>query len=164
MELNKAKRIADKTVKQLRPHCNRIEIAGSIRREKPNVKDIEIVCISKSYDIGLFESGIATVVNKWQKIKGELPCRYTQRLLPDNIVLDLFFATLENWGLILAIRTGSAGYSHKILATRWVQFGYKSEGGILKRNGIEYPIYEEKDLFKLLNLKWIEPKHRMEET
>ena len=27
----------------LRPHCIRCEIAGSIRREKPEVKDIEIV-------------------------------------------------------------------------------------------------------------------------
>lgn len=35
--------IALAVLELLRPHCIRIEIAGSIRREKPEVKDIEIV-------------------------------------------------------------------------------------------------------------------------
>jgi len=161
MELQLARQIAQSTLEQLKPHCERIEIAGSIRRKKPQPKDIEIVAIPKPYDIGLFESGIATVVNKWKKVKGELPCKYTQRILPEGIALDLFFATPENWGLIFAIRTGSADYSHKVLATTWVKFGYKSEGGILKRNGKAYPVREEIELFKMLGLRWIEPKERV---
>ncbi len=90
-----------------------------------------------------------------------MPCKYTQRILPEGIALDLFFATPEDWGLIFAIRTGSADYSHKVLATRWVQFGYKSEGGILKRNGKAYAVREEIELFKMLGLKWVEPKDRV---
>jgi len=161
MKFQQAKKIALKTIEQLRPHCERIEIAGSIRREKPEPNDIEIVAIPNLYDIGLFESGIATVVNRWQKVKGELPCKYTQRILPEGIKLDLFFATPENWGLIFAIRTGCAEYSHKILATRWVQFGYKSKDGMLTRNGKEYPVREEIELFKMLDLEWIEPRLRV---
>jgi len=49
----------------LAPYCERIEIAGSVRRKKPYCKDIEIVAIPKPYDVGLFESGIAKVVNGW---------------------------------------------------------------------------------------------------
>lgn len=161
IKLQQAKEIALKTLEQLKPYCERIEIAGSIRREKPEPNDIEIVAIPKPYDVGLFESGIATVVKHWQKVKGELPCKYTQRILPDGIKLDLFFATPENWGLILAIRTGSADYSHKVLASTWVKLGYKSEGGILQRNGKKYPVREEIELFKMLGLRWIEPKHRV---
>lgn len=160
MQLQKAKKIAENILSELKPHCERIEIAGSIRRQKPNVKDIEIVAIPKPYDVGLFESGIATVVNKWQKVKGELPCKYTQRILPDGINLDLFFATKDNWGLIFAIRTGSADYSHKILATRWVKFGYKSKDGMLTRDNETYPVREETDLYKILNLEWTEPTER----
>jgi len=160
MQLHKAKKIAENILEQLKPHCERIEIAGSIRRQKPEPNDIEIVAIPKPYDIGLFESGIAVVVNKWQKIKGELPCKYTQRILPEGIKLDLFFATRDNWGLIFAIRTGSAEYSHKVLARRWVRFGYKSENGILTRDGKQYPVREEIDLFKMLNLEYTDPVDR----
>lgn len=160
MELQKALDIAERIKAQLAPHCDRIEIAGSIRRRKPQVKDIELVAIPKPYDVGLFESGIATIINRWQKVKGELPCKYTQRILPEGIKLDLFFATPGNWGLIYAIRTGSAEFSHKVLATKWVKMGYKSVDGILRRDGETYFIPEESDLFKILGLDWVEPEMR----
>ena len=160
MEFQRAYTIAEKTLEQLKPHCERIEIAGSIRREKPWVGDIEIVAIPKPYGVGLFESGIATIVNRWRKVRGELPCKYTQRVLPEGINLDLFFATPGNWGLIFAIRTGSAKFSHKVLASRWVALGFKSIDGMLTKDGKTIPIYEERDLFELLKLKWIDPKNR----
>lgn len=152
--------IALATVEQLRPHCDRIEIAGSIRRRKEMVKDIEIVAIPKPYSTGLFESGIATVVNQWAKVKGDLPCKYTQRILPEGIKLDLFLAEPGNWGNIFAIRTGPADYSHKILATRWVQRGFKSVEGFLSRAGKKYEMREEIDLFNLVGLPYVEPENR----
>ncbi len=161
MELEKAKKIAEEIRAQLLPFCDRAEIAGSIRREAPEVKDIEIVAIPMPYQVGLFESGIAPVVNKWEKVKGELPCKYTQRILPQGIKLDLFFADPGNWGLIFAIRTGSAKFSHKTLAVRWVKRGYKSEGGNLYFEGKKILVREEIDLFNRLRLKYIEPKHRI---
>ena len=84
MNLTTANRIAGQVVDLLRPHCHRIEIAGSIRRRKPEPSDIEIVVLPKPYDVGLFESGIAAVVSRWPKVKGELEpgCRYTQRIVP----------------------------------------------------------------------------------
>jgi DNA polymerase/3'-5' exonuclease PolX len=155
--------IALAVLELLRPHCIRIEIAGSLRREKPEVKDIEIVAIPKPYQTGLFQDGIAEVVSQWQKVKGELEygkCKYTQRILPEGIKLDLFFAEEGNWGLIFAIRTGSADYSHKVLANGWVKRGYKSEGGYLTQGGKVYEVREEKDLFDRLGIQYVEPKHR----
>lgn len=161
MELQKALYIAQQVKAQLAPHCVRCEIAGSIRRKKSHVKDIEIVAIPKPYEVGLFASGIATVVNQWEKVKGELPCKYTQRILPEGIKLDLFFATPENWGLIFAIRTGSAEYSHKVLASGWVAAGYKSEGGVLvNKSGQQVETREEKDLFRLAGVPYIDPEYR----
>ena len=160
MKLKQALEIAERTKDILQPHCERIEIAGSIRRKKSEVKDIEIVCIPKLYDIGLFASGIATIVNHWTKVKGELPCKYTQRILPEGIKLDLFFAEERNWGLIYAIRTGSAEYSHKVLASRWVRFGFNSEDGFLKSRGRVIPVREEKDLFTLLGMSYVPPEKR----
>jgi len=160
MKYAEALKIAEQIKSLLAPHCERIEIAGSIRRRKLEVKDIEIVAIPKPYDIGLFESGIATVVNRWEKVKGELPCKYTQRILPEGIKLDLFFAEKDNWGLIYAIRTGSAEYSHRVLATGWVRKGYKSEGGMLMANGRPVPVREEKDLFRIIGLPFRAPEER----
>lgn len=160
MEYAKALEIANKYVELLRPHCERIEIAGSIRRQKAEVKDIEIVAIPKPYDTGLFSSGIATIVNEWPKVKGELPCKYTQRILPEGIKLDLFFAEKGNWGIIFAIRTGSAEYSHKIIASTWVRKGYESKEGWLHKDGKPIATPEEEDLFRIIGLKMLEPKFR----
>jgi len=161
MELHQAQQIANQLKLLLQPHCHRIEIAGSIRRKNPNVKDIEIVAIPKPYQIGLFADGIATVVNQWAKVKGELPCKYTQRILPEGIKLDLFFATKQNWGLIFAIRTGSAEYSHQVLATTWKKLGYKSiDGQLHSASGKAIPIPEEINLFNLLNIPYTPPENR----
>src|SRR3989339_1637428 len=156
----KAYKIALEVLEQLKPYCERIEIAGSIRRKKAEVGDIELVIIPKPYSIGLFESGIATVINKLEKVRRELPCKATQRILPSGIKLDIFFATEENWGNIFAMRTGSSDYSHKVLANGWVRQGFKSEGGYLFKNGERYEVREEKDLFKLIGVRYVEPEDR----
>ena len=160
MRHHQALLIASKVMDQLRPHCDRIEIAGSIRRGKPQVKDIEIIAIPKPYDIGLFESGIATVVNQWPKVRGELPCKYTQRMLPEGIALDLFFATPENWANIYTIRTGSAEWISRVMASRWVSLGYHSKDGILERDGEQVKVRTEEDLFALLGMSWVTPSMR----
>ena len=155
-----AYKLALEVLEQLKPYCERIEIAGSIRRKKAEVGDIEIVAIPKPFEIGLFQTGIASVINQWQKVKGELPCKYTQRILPSGIKLDLFFAEEGNWGSVFAIRTGSADYSHKVLANGWVRQGFKSEGGYLFRDGERYEVREEKDLFKLIDIPYVPPEDR----
>ena len=154
MRKDEAKKIADKYIELLKPYCERIEIAGSVRREKPEVKDIEIVAIPQDL------IGFSREVNKLQKIKGEPTGKYTQRKLPEGINLDLFISNRRNWGLIFAIRTGSADFSHKILACGWVKAGYKSENGILKKNGQEIEIREEKDLFDLIGIPFVDPRLR----
>jgi len=35
----------------LKPYCLQIEIAGSIRRKKPDVKDIELVAVADKYKL-----------------------------------------------------------------------------------------------------------------
>lgn len=161
--LAEAQAIALKVLEELKPHCIRAEIAGSIRRKKPEVKDIEIVAIPKPYSTGLLEDGVASVVNKWEKVKGEMEygkTKYTQRVLPNGIKLDLFFAEEGNWGSIFAIRTGSADYSHHVLANGWVRQGFKSLGGYLYREGEKHEVCEEKDLFQMIGVSYTEPENR----
>ena len=97
-------------------------------------------------------------MSQWYKVKGDPCAKYTRRKLPECIDLDLFHATPKNWGLIFAIRTGSADYSHKVLANGWVKKGYHASNGILfDVNMKAHYIYEEEDLFKLIGIPFVEP-------
>lgn len=157
---SEARAIADSILAELSPHCDRIEIAGSIRRKCAMIGDVEIVAIPKPYDVGLFETGIATVVERWEFVKGTLPCKYTQRIHPSGMKVDLFFAIPDNWGLILAMRTGSADYSHHVLARRWVAAGYKSVDGMLTSGAVAIPIREELELFSRCGMAFAAPEER----
>jgi len=167
---SEANAIAEDIVAQLAPHCSQIDIAGSLRRRRPTIGDIEIVCLPLPYEsTPLFRSGFALVVEQFEKIKGEMPCRYTQRILPSGMKLDLFMPDPNGYGLQLAIRTGSAEWSHKRLATAWVRAGFRSEGGLLRRvlntEGIQslgpvVPCRTERELFDRIGLKWADPEDR----
>lgn len=161
--LDEAQRLAEKYKSLLAPHCHRIEVAGSIRRRRPQVKDIELVIIPKPYESeGLFVSGIATVINDWPKVKGELPCKYTKRVSPDGIILDIFFCHELNWGLIYMIRTGSWEFSKKMVGTWLPREGYRSINGDLVHPGTAevMEIREERELFQLAKMNYIEPHNR----
>lgn len=156
MLLQEAKPIAEKYKNELSPFCHRVEIAGSIRREKPEVHDIEICCIPKGSALFDFKN----YVDQFYSIRGDAIGKYTRRQLPEGIALDLFITTKEKWGLIFAIRTGSAEFSHR-LAMRWVELGYKSiDAELYDKNGVKYTFMEERALFDFLKLNYVEPNRR----
>ena len=166
MELKQATEIAERIRTDLAPYCDRIEIAGSIRRRKPEVGDIEIVAIPSQVEEGLLFSNMVIhpkfciLVNRWPAVKGKPTGKYTQRILPEGIKLDLFMADINNWGLIFAIRTGSAAFSHKVLATSWVRAGFHSLDGHLVKGFHKIPAREERDLFDMIGVPWKEPWER----
>lgn len=172
MLLTDAQPLADRIVADLAPYCEpgRCVVAGSVRRRKTEVGDIEVVCIPRQVTADLFNEAtvvmpeFARAVDRWPAVKGLPSGRYTQRRLPEGIVLDLFMARPANWGLILAIRTGSARYSHEVLAAGWCRQGYHSVDGYLCGivNGLAQRIAvpEEADLFRLAGVPWVEPEAR----
>lgn len=50
--LDKAKKIAIEICQTLQPYCETLNIAGSIRRQKMEVHDIEILCVPKRIRVG----------------------------------------------------------------------------------------------------------------
>ena len=56
MILNAALVFAWSVLESLSPYCKVIDIAGSVRREKPEVKDIEIICVPKVIISDLFSN------------------------------------------------------------------------------------------------------------
>lgn len=167
MKLTEAQAIAERVRAELLPYCEQAEIGGSVRRKRPDVGDIELIVIAKTIPGGLFKDmyirdpGFVKTVGQWFAIKGNAwNGKYTQVVLPDGINLDLFIATPDNFGLILAIRTGSADYSHQALARGWSRLGYESKGGVLWKDDKPTYIREEVELFALLGIPWLEPEKR----
>lgn len=176
MLFNEALEHASTILKMLQPHCERIEIAGSIRRKKDHIGDIEIVCIPRGKmqmagkRVKTFKfipcMGFIEAVNKLDKVKGEAWDKYTQRLFaygtgPNDIIkVDIFTANKDNWGYIYAIRTGSAIFSHEVLANGWVKKGYRGKDGYLTKNGVMVPVPDEHDLFALIGIDYVAPEKR----
>ena len=156
--------IAADVVAVLGPHCQKIDIAGSVRRQRQTIGDLEIICLPDRSPIEstpLFAGGFAQAVQQWPGTKGGPDGRYTQRLLPSGLKLDLFMPHPDGYGLILAIRTGSADWSHLRLATAWKRAGFHSEGGLLRReDGSAVPCRTERELFDTIGLAWVEPQDR----
>jgi DNA polymerase/3'-5' exonuclease PolX len=160
--------LAIELMRILRPACDRIEIAGSLRRNKPDVGDIELVCIPKE-QTDLFgekycnANGISQVLS----LNGAALHKDGEHFKQINLrhcMCDLFITTPECWGVIFMIRTGSADFSHKMVTPK--QYGGYMPGYLKVKDGrlwngstiIETP--EEKDVFNAYNMEYIIPEIR----
>jgi DNA polymerase/3'-5' exonuclease PolX len=180
MRLARAEQIARTLADEMSPHCSRVEIAGSIRRGCPEVKDIELVAVptwkEEETSEGLFAEQVqVNLLHRWAERSGvhwikpgtsqivpwhvKEDGKYWRGLLPTGIKLDLFIADSENFGLIFAIRTGSAEFT-TALVTRARDLGLPSVDGYLTRGGERVATPEERDVFELLRLEWIDPGRR----
>ena len=174
MKYAQALDIARPLIQTFTPYCERIEIAGSLRREKSDVNDIEIVC-QPILTLDLFGApawGACTLDmavndmirnNRLANIKNGL--RYKQ-FLTQGIKLDLFIVRPPaQWGIIFTIRTGPTDFSRWVVTKRQKGGALPShakvkDGAVRTRNNTIIPMPEEIDFLNFLNLGWIEPKDR----
>lgn len=146
MEHKKAHEAAVGLCYKLQPYTSKINIAGSIRREKSEVKDIEIVCLPvliPQEQGDLFSTTIVMVVHPkfielvtglGEAIKGQPTGKYMQiELAFEGINLDLFMPSPEDYYRQYAIRTGSADYASRTIAAGWKRKGWcGSDKGLRK--------------------------------
>ena len=171
--LARGQQLAAAIIGELQPGCERIEVAGSIRRRRPDIGDIEIVCIPK-VKLDLLGNRLGTHLDaildalvqakRLEKVKGgDL---YRQYLLPkhDGVKLDLFITDTSKWACIFTIRTGPASFSSRLVATRALggltPFNMRFNLGRLWYDGAPMETPEERDVFTALGLEWIEPWNR----
>lgn len=164
----KAMEIAEGFVEDIRHCCERIEIAGSLRRKKAEVGDIEVVCIPKIVEgvdlfggVGEKHSLLDEYVTTYQLLKNGPAMKQIQLY---SIKVDLFVTTPEKWGVIYTIRTGCADFSRWLVTRRnrggaLPSFMSVNEGRIW-RNGLPYDTPKEADVFEIIGLPWILPEER----
>jgi len=168
----------------LAPACERIEIAGSVRRRKPEVHDIELVAISKprrpafgdppsSNGADALTALLEDMIQKYRIAKLDRGGRWGPRykcfkvysegtvLLP--LTIDLFIVQPPaQWGSIYSLRTGPSEFNHAIIL-RGNRMGIEHFQGGLRRRATGKPIDtpEEEDYFHALGLAWIPPQERV---
>lgn len=157
---------AQRIVEKLGAYSQRIEIAGSLRRQRPLIGDIEIVAIP-DYARDLFgDPDLSRNMLKHFLITSgaKMPkCgdKYIQFKYGAYMV-DLFTPSPETWGSVFLIRTGSHDFNMWLMTVWSPKVNVRFTGGRLVRrhNGelIETP--EEVDVFKALQLPLIPPEAR----
>lgn len=146
----------------LKPYCIKSEIAGSIRRESPECKDIEIVCIPHKFYLEehlnyLKHSGKIRFIKNGAKYK---------QFKWKSATVDLFIAAPDNWGWIYFIRTGSSDFNLKYLShyrrMQKIPDNNKcSDDGYLRDSaGNMVFTHDEQDVFDLVGWNFTEPKYR----
>jgi DNA polymerase (family X) len=176
MKLHRAFQIWERIRDVLSPHCDQIEVAGSVRRARPVCNDIDIVLQPRGSE------GMDAVLSlcheraaKWTRNGADI----ATMILKDKEAtqVDIFFAAPPrqqligdavpgNWGSVLLCRTGSKEHNIKIAqAAKALRLHWKITQGIVRLNPnaeVREVIASEteEDIFRALNMEFIAPVDR----
>jgi len=187
MKLEQMRLVGMRVVEAMAPGCERISIAGSVRRRKAEPKDLEIVYIAQMVErrkdlftaevvpateglvIELMASGfwrLDTEVKRNGPLYKRMVMRASSRG-PDEVVVELFRAEVGNWGLQLALRTGPAEFNHLLVTPRSqrgaMPAGMRMAGGWLWRGEERLESGTEEEFFGQVGVPCWEPGERSEE-
>lgn len=181
--------VATRLYRILEPTCERIVIAGSLRRQKPDVGDIEIVAVPKlrlfpdMFDElipektpSILEASLKSLVDvgvlEWDtKLKRNGPS-YKRFIVPelDGMPFELFLCEEEEFGYQAMIRTGDADFTKAMMTERnhggLKRSGIDCKGGVKTFcNGRWFPVHlrNEADLFSVWGLPVLPPNERNEQ-
>lgn len=181
MKLGEAEALAQEMVKRLQGDCERIKVAGSVRRRKAEPHDLELVVIPRFEEcqVNLFEREqvslletnlyalcISGVMAFDSSVKRNGPKHKRLLHLGSGIVVEIYSAEAGNWGLILALRTGPADFNH-LLVTSVAMGGampltMRMQDGWLWRRGERVETGTEDEFFGALGLPTWYPEVRSE--
>ena len=160
LDLEEAQSLADQIKAAVETQCEQLEVAGSIRRQKTKVHDIDFVVVAKSDA-------------QWQKISDKLKHLKAKPNCAGNSVIkayvpcqnglfqvDFYRANPSTFGILLLVRTGSAEHN-MWLASYAISKGMRirySEG--LLKDGAIIAGEDEKGVFAALELPCPLPSER----
>lgn len=160
---------------------DRWEIAGSVRRKRPECGDVEHVVIPRIVETGLL-FGVVEDNALWRRLdqlvndtvlsraiyadkNGATSHRWGERyrgVQYRGCTHEIFLATAETWGCILAIRTGPADFSERVVTALKHGGMYRQQGGRLIHvaSGEPVPVPDEATYLRMAGIEWREPEDR----
>ncbi len=177
-----ASQVAEILMAYLRPACSQIQVAGSLRRMKPDVGDIELLYIPKiSERPGQDMFRLDRVNEADEVIEDLLMFELLKKRLNKNeganwgafnklavdvgsgIPVDLFATSEAAWFNYLVCRTGPAD-SNTEICTRAIRKGWKwnpyGEGFTNQRTGEVHAVQSEREVFEFVGMEYREPQDR----
>ena len=169
--LAKAQKFAANVVDNLRPHSRRIEIAGSIRRQRPQVGDIDLVieAADRRQIDAVMQARCTVVKNGEQYVSAmhqatgyqvEIWFSYAPQPHQEYEFFPSTDAKPDNFGTVLLCRTGSKEHN-MVLAERARRLGlqWNPHWGVYQQN-VCIASETEADIYRALGLEFIEPAAR----
>ena len=184
----RAMAVAEEVIGRMQPWCDRIAIAGSLRRRSPTVGDVEIVYVptirSEPNPADMFGVVIANMADRaiaQMEADGVLDRRLNSagaqsfgarnKLMRHRATLvpvDLFATTLENWANCMVLRTGPAELTHAIAAAaqrkgwKWNTYGsgFTRQVPLPGEDITTHPVRAERDAFDFVGIPYTEPHER----
>ncbi|MDP2662775.1 MAG: hypothetical protein Q8R28_18830, partial [Dehalococcoidia bacterium] len=168
----------------LAPSSEYMVIAGSIRRRRPDIGDIELLYVPRFEPIG--QSNLFGKMEMADLVDVELRRMMTQGVLgkrlnvngnpigygdrnkalvhvASGIGVDIFSTTAEYWGMALVVRTGPAEWNQAMM-TAFLRRGMQGHAYAgVSRGGKEIECPTEESVFALLGLPYLEPWERTPE-
>lgn len=170
MKLPEARRMAERIVAELSPLCERIEVAGSVRRGRPEVGDLDFaVLVAPGQRLVVRERAIAraTIVKDGEDV---LIVRLAGGMQADFYFArpasaDLLQPIPGNWGTVLLCRTGSKEHNiHLAQTARRQGLQWETMTGITltQPDGSREVLASEteEDIFRTLGLDYVAPERR----
>lgn len=138
-------------------NINRLNIAGSLRRRKETIGDLDILASSKKPD-DVMDFFVEYTDVKRVLLKGSTK---TSVLLNDDVQVDLRVVSDESFGSALQYFTGSKEHNVKMRSIA-IKKGYKlNEYGLFKKDTEKYVVGKsEKEIYEKLGLEYIEAELR----
>ncbi len=181
-----AEKLAAKIAAELTPFCDQVEIAGSIRRRRPFVSDIDFVVLPKPGQLDALRErckrNAKVIINGNQNLIVELtlagghdPQNINRTLPHQKIQVDIFIAQPEtremfdatptNFGSLLLCRTGSVAHNiYLIEHAKALGLVWNPYHGVFGRIGLGKPkclaSATEAEIFSALKLDFIPPERR----
>jgi DNA polymerase (family X) len=166
--------VAEELHETLGPACERLAIAGSLRRGEPVVGDVELLAISK---IGGQDGNLYNLLDRELDdllTRGVLELRLNRRgnrigygplnkylvHLSTGVAVDLFSATPENWGMAYLVRTGPKDFNIRVMR-RFRALGLEGHAyGGVSRGQETVACPDEETVFQLLGWPYLKPQQR----
>lgn len=168
MKLQEAEALAFKILQVIEPCCERVAVAGSVRRRRPEPLDIDIVLIPKPFMWNQIQTSMRAELGAMQGIAGpQLIRMYApfannqfSLLSERQVQVDFYAATEQTWGTILLIRTGSTDHNIR-LCTHAKALGMmlSASRGVIEK-GVVIASKTEEEIFKALILPYVAPGDR----
>ena len=171
--LARARKIAAKVTAELAPFCSRLEVAGSIRRGRAQIGDIDLVLLATD------RKALEARVTRSCKL-AKCGDQYVVANMSDGTQLDLWFAhpgsahaerdmfgnlvgkvLPANFGSLLLSRTGSTMHNvYLIEHAKRRGLTWNTHWGVFNSDGTCVASETEEDSFKALGLAFVKPEQR----